>query len=214
MVNGIIFDLDGTLLDTLPDIAFTLNETLKKFSIAPITYSQAKRYVGNGARKLVERAVPPEKMNEFDKIFADFSVGYAKCENNLTQYFDGVENFLTCAAEKGVKIAVITNKPQRALDNVLAKFLGGFKFVAAIGQSEKYALKPDPASTFDVLKIMGVEAKDCAFVGDGETDVLTAQNAKTTCVAALWGYRSKEQLLKAGAKNFASSYRQLQQILL
>lgn len=214
MVKGIIFDLDGTLLDTLPDIAFTLNETLKKFSIAPITYLQAKRYVGNGARKLVERAVPPEKMNEIDKIFSDFSAGYAKCENNLTQYFDGVENFLTCAAEKGVKIAVITNKPQRALDNVLAKFFGGFKFVVAIGQSEKYALKPDPASTFDVLKIMGFEAKDCAFVGDGETDVLTAQNAKTTCVAALWGYRSKEQLLKAGAKNFASSYRQLQQILL
>lgn len=214
MVKGIIFDLDGTLLDTLPDIAYTLNETLKKFSIAPITYLQTKQYVGNGARKLVERAVPPEKMNEFDKIFSDFSAGYAKCENNLTQYFDGVENFLTCAAEKGVKIAVITNKPQRALDNVLAKFLGGFKFVAAIGQSEKYALKPDPASTFDVLKIMGVEAKDCAFVGDGETDMLTAQNAKTTCIAALWGYRSKEQLLKAGAKNFASSYRQLQQILL
>lgn len=212
MYKLIIFDLDGTLLNTSEDIRAVLNNSLKKFGLAPLTYEQTLRFVGNGAKKLIERAIGDNK-ELFGRVYADYSVNFAACDNNLTAPYFGEREFLTECKERGIKLAIITNKPADATAGVYKKHLSEFGFDAVVGQSEKFALKPDPASTLSVIKSLGVDKSECIFVGDGETDVQTAQNAGIDCVSVLWGFRSREQLEAAGAQVFAESYKELGEII-
>ncbi len=214
MYKAVIFDLDGTLLDTSRDIHKTLNTTLRKFSLPRISLEKTLEYVGNGAKKLVERAIPAEKLYLFGQVAEDYMKRFAVCDNSLTTLYEGEEDALKKLKERGVKLAIVTNKPQAATEGVYNKHLARFDFDFVAGQNVNCPLKPDPALAFKAAKAMGVDLRECLFVGDGETDVQTAKNAGMDCVAVLWGYRSKEQLKAAGAPAFAENYAQLVEFVL
>lgn len=210
MIKAIIFDLDGTLLDTSKDIHSVLNECLRRFSLPEIPYEKTLEYVGNGAKLLIERAVGAENAERAEEVYEYYSKRFAECENGLTDLYDGEKAALNFFKEKNIKLAVITNKPQDATENVIKKFFGNGYFDAVIGQSGAFGLKPDKASTEYVINKFGVDKSECLFVGDGETDVMTARNADVKCVSVLWGFRSKPQLAAAGAKHFANKFKELE----
>jgi len=208
MIKLIIFDLDGTLLNTLGDIHYTLNESLKKFNLPEITLSDARRFIGNGAKILVQKAVG-ERKDLADNVYKYYSGIFAKCTNERTTLYDGAAEVLTKLHSSGIKLAIVTNKPQDATCAVYAKYLSKFGFCEVLGQTEYYPLKPNPASTLAILGKYDIKASECVFVGDGETDIETARAAGIRCISALWGYRSAEQLKAAGATEFASDFYEL-----
>jgi len=211
MVKAILFDLDGTLLDTLPDIRKSLNVMLGEFSYPLLDTERAKQCIGDGARKLVERALPANAPNT-EACYARFRQLYAESENDLTKPFDGAMEFLRVAKERGVKLAVITNKPHEVTLRCINKFFPDlFDFVS--GDAGMFPCKPDPSLARFAALSLHVAPADCVFVGDGETDVKTALGAKMRGIAVTWGYRSEERLKEAGATEFVSSFEALRQKL-
>ncbi len=213
MIKAVIFDLDGTLLDTSRDIHSVLNASLKRFSVPEISLEQTIKFVGNGAKTLVERAAGKEYASLAPVIYADFSNAFAKCDNSLTALYEGEERVLNKLKADGIKLAVLTNKPQKAAENVYKKHLEKFGFDCVYGQTEDMPLKPNPQTALKIIENFNVKKGECLFVGDGETDVLTAENAGIKCVSVLWGYRSKEQLKSAGAEIFANSFSELEHLI-
>jgi phosphoglycolate phosphatase len=209
MYKGIIFDLDGTLLNTSMDIQKVLNNTLTHFSLPTISLEKTIEYVGNGAKSLVERALPVNCNVKLDEVYAHYVKHFAECDNNLTCLYEGEREVLLKLKAAGVKMAIITNKPQAATDGVYAKHLCYFNFDVVAGQSADCPLKPNPQSTLEAVKLMGLEPHDCLFVGDGETDIQTAKNAGLDCLSVLWGYRPEKLLKEAGATHFVKTYNEL-----
>ncbi len=211
MIRAVLFDLDGTLLDTLGDIHKTLNESLVRFSYPTVTLEQTRSFVGDGACELVKRAVP--KGQPWEECFEDFRTHYAVCDNSLTVPYEGELVLLKKLAACGVKLAIVTNKPHDAALKAVRDCLNGISFDFVGGDSGAFPCKPDPSLARYAALNMRVAPSECAFVGDGETDVLTAINADMTGVACLWGYRPKEALAAAGATCFAQNYAELEEIL-
>lgn len=213
MYECLIFDLDGTLVNTVGDIHAVLCRSLEKFNLPEISLEDTKRFVGNGAKKLVERAVG-SRSDMFEQVYAHYAKNFAECENNLSKLYSGeteaLEKFKAC----GIKLALVTNKPQRATENVYKKFLSKYDFCRVVGQHDGVPLKPDPTSTLKILSDLNVEKGRTLFIGDGETDVLTAKAAQIDCVSVLWGYRTRGQLEAAGAEIFANNYNELSKIVL
>lgn len=211
MIKAVLLDLDGTLLDTVEDIRASLNEALAAFSYPALTREQTCRFIGDGAYKLVERAVPAGTDNA-EECYELFHKLYAANDGSRTRAFDGAEAFLKACKARGVKTAVVTNKPQDATFSCVKRFFQTeFDFVG--GDSGSFPCKPDPTLALYAALTMRVAPAECAFVGDGETDVLTAKRAGMKGVAVLWGYRSKEQLEGAGAKRFVTDFTELQDLI-
>lgn len=202
-MRAVLFDLDGTLLDTLPDIARSLNETLLFYGYPACPLAQVRMYVGDGAKKLVERALPAGAA-DVEEVYAAFRERYGKSDHGLTAPYLGMHEALTELRARGMKLAVITNKPQEAAKACVEKFYGGlFDFVG--GDSGMFPCKPDPSLSRYCALTLRVPMGECLFVGDGEADVRTAKSAGMRCVSVLWGYRTREQLAAAGADSFISS---------
>ncbi len=214
MYKAVIFDLDGTLLDSLNDILHVLNSTLKHFGLPEISREQAKSYIGNGARELVRLALGSENADRLDDILAYYKERYAQSDNELASLYDGEEDALYALKERGVKIAILTNKPHAAAMRANGIFFEKFCFDLISGQTDGIALKPAPDAVYKILEELRVNKEECLFVGDGEADVLTAKNAGLDCVSVLWGYRTKEQLQAAGATRFAENFKKLQSEIL
>lgn len=212
MIKAILFDLDGTLLDTLDDIRYYVNATLQKFGYPPITREQARAYVGDGANKLIERSLPAECKNT-DECYADFLAAFSKSKNERTRLFAGELECLDSLRADGYRLAVVTNKPQEATEGCIKAFFpaGMFEFVG--GDTGMFPCKPDPTLARYAALSMRVSPAECAFVGDGEPDVLTAKHADMYGISALWGYRTKAQLQAVGATVFARDYFELRKIL-
>lgn len=201
----VIFDLDGTLLDTLPDLSENVNTMLSHFNFPLITDIEARNYIGNGLAKLVERSLPENFDRErFDEYFSYCKGVYDKSKNLKTKFFDGIIEVLKEFKKRGYKLAICTNKPQKPTENVYNQYLKEFNFDMVIGQSDSVKRKPDPTATLDIIDKLNVKKENVYFVGDGDADVLTAKNAGIKCISALWGYRDKEELIKVGANIFAS----------
>ncbi len=208
MIKAILFDLDGTLLNTSIDIYKTLNESLSVFNLPKVTLADTIKFIGNGAKKLIVRAVG-DKEEYIERVYSDYIVRFAKCGNSSTTLYEGEREFLFAAKKAGIKLAIITNKPQNATEVVCAQLLSEFGFDLIIGMSDRFALKPDPESTLYAINKLETDKKECLFIGDGETDVLTAKNAGVLGISALWGYRDKETLANFGALHFAKDYYEL-----
>lgn len=211
MIKAILFDLDGTLLDTVEDIRVCLNAVMRKFGYPEASRGQTCAYIGDGAFKLLERALPQGADNA-QECYEMFASLYAENKNTLTKPFEGAEAFLQKCVERGLKTAIITNKPQEATQNCVKQFFK-HKFDFVSGDSGAFPCKPDPSLALYAALTMRVAPAECVFVGDGETDALTAKYAGMFGISVLWGYRSRKQLEEAGATRFACDFAELEKIV-
>ncbi len=207
MIEAAIFDLDGTLLDTLPDICESVNAMLRAFGYPALSEEAVKERIGHGARYLVERAIPAG---------ADASSCYEwfcthRAEHGKTRHFAGMAE-LIAAWKNDLRLAVITNKTQSTAERLLFRHFGEGTFDYIGGDNGNFPLKPDPAQTRYAALKLRVAPKNCLLIGDGETDAETARRAGMIGVAALWGYRTREQLAGAGARLFAETPSDLEKI--
>ena len=209
MKKLVIFDLDGTLTNTSYDIMNSVNLTLAHFGYPEITLEETVSFVGNGARKLVERSLKGANCNNFDEIVAYYNNAYNFCGSPLTFVYDGMKDLMLKLDKEGYKLAIVSNKPQAGTDEVVGKFFGDIPVAYVFGQREGINTKPDRACVDFVLNELGVDGKDAVFVGDSEVDAMTAANAEIDGICVLWGYRSKDELLKVGATRFVSTANEL-----
>lgn len=209
-----IFDLDGTLIDSLPDIVENINVMLKKFGHEQRTYDEIRRFIGNGARKLVEESIG-ESLNsdDFEKRLEYYNKIYTESGSPNTRLYDGIEQTLLELKKRGYLLAVLTNKPQSTTDTVIKNYFSFIEFDRVVGQRNGVKCKPDKAATLNILAELDVSINDCVFIGDGETDFLTAKNCKIPCISVLWGYRDLVDLESVGANLFINCPKQLLDLL-
>lgn len=199
--KAVIFDLDGTLLNTLNDIKESLNKILVDFGYNTHSFNEYKYLVGNGAKILVERAVPkdtPESIKE--KILEKYLVYYEEHQYDNTCLYEGVEELLIKLNELGVSISILSNKPHNATISAVNHYFKRIKFSCVFGQRPGVPIKPDIAGAIEISDIVNVPPSEIIYVGDSNVDMKTAVSAKMFPVGVLWGFRSKEELLENGAK--------------
>lgn len=203
--------MDGTLIDASPDINHYLNLTLKKFGYAEITLAETRRFVGNGAAKLVERALKgkPCAEAEFCAIVKDYNDGYNFCDGSRTKVFGGMAELVARLNAEGFKTAVVSNKAQDGAEEVVKKFFPAVGFDYVCGLRDGAKPKPDRSCVDLTLSALGVSVGDAALIGDSDTDYLTMKNAGIDGVCVLWGYRTREELSALGATTFAKNPEEL-----
>ena len=210
MNKAVIFDLDGTLLDTIPDIADSVNQTLKHFGAPTVDYEFVRKAVGNGARKLIERCFGDGfSKEEIDERLDYYNRLYTDSGSPKTCVYDGMGEVLIQLKKRGYKLGILTNKPQMTTDDVYETYLKQYSFDVVVGFKQGVKVKPDPTVLNQMLADLDVLPKNAYFVGDGETDVEVSINANVNNVTVLWGNRDKDELSNAGAKVFAENPEQL-----
>lgn len=203
--QAILFDLDGTLLDTLDDLHDAVNHTLCAFSLPLRTKEETRLAVGDGVGMLIARSVPSgEAHPEFAEILSAFRQYYAANSRRKTKPYEGIPSLLTALREKGLRVGVISNKFDSAVKALCRDYFGNLVEIA-VGESKGVRRKPYPDSLFAAMASLGVSPDQCLYVGDSETDVRSAENAGIPCLSVLWGFRDKETLLAAGATQFAKT---------
>ena len=204
-----IFDLDGTLLSTLDDLAASCNYALRTNAMPERTTEDVRRFVGNGVKKLMERAIPDGLNNPlFEKTFADFRQHYMHHNLDSTQPYDGVMEMLRSLKQRGKHIAVVSNKFYAATQSLCKHFFGDLVEVA-IGEREDIRKKPAPDTVNEALRQMGVTKEKAVYIGDSDVDVMTAKNSGMPCISVLWGFRDHEFLVEHDATIFVSNPLQL-----
>ncbi len=202
--NTIIFDLDGTLLDTLEDLADATNYALRSLFMPERTIDEIRSFVGNGARRLMELAVPEGTANpKFDEAFAMFREYYALHCNDKTKPYAGILPLLRELKDGGVAIAIVSNKLDPAVKELSLTYFGGLADTA-IGEQEGIARKPSPDTVFAALRELGRTTADAVYIGDSDVDIMTAKNAGLPCISVLWGFRSQDFLQAHGATQLAA----------
>lgn len=213
MYKAVIFDLDGTLLNTLDDLANAGNYALKKAGLPVHETEKYKTFVGNGIPKLIERILPSESPRElYDRVYADFSSFYELHSADLTRPYDGLTELLAFLHAEKVRTAVVTNKAD-VFSNVLVKRFYGDNVELVIGQREGLPKKPDPAAINMVVERFGFDKADILYVGDSNVDMFTARNAGLASCGVLWGFRDRDELLGAGARFLAGNSGELKTII-
>lgn len=198
--SAILFDLDGTLLDTLDDLANAANATLAHFDYPLRTREEIRAFVGNGVGVLMEKALPEgHTAAQYEQALAWFRTYYAAHAQDSTHPYDGVEELLHTLHAHRTPFAIVSNKPEEAVCALNARYFGGMADFCA-GDITTRRRKPAPDSVNAALDALGVCAEDAVYVGDSEVDVQTAQNASLDLIAVDWGFRSRTQLLAAGAQ--------------
>lgn len=201
MKKAVIFDLDGTLLNTLDDLADSTNYALAKFGYPTRTIEEVRQFVGNGVAKLIERAIPEGKNNpNFEKCLSIFKENYAQNMYNKTAPYNGIIEMLSNLKSKGIKIAVVSNKFDLAVKELCKKYFEGFiDFAAGENEAQGIKKKPAPDTVISVLNEFNFAPKDAVYVGDSDVDIMTAKNSKMPCISVTWGFRDKKFLLENGA---------------
>ena len=208
MKIGVLFDLDGTLLDTLQDLHSAVNYALGQYGCPERTLDEVRRFVGNGARRLIQLALPGQgSVPSEEEVLAAFQAYYAAHARVKTGPYAGVAEALEKVREK-YPVAIVSNKPDVAVKLLCADFFSG---VYALGEAAGCPRKPAPDMIYKAMEAIGVDR--CVYVGDSETDVLTAQNAGVPCLSVLWGFRDRNCIEEAGGKHFCTDPAQLPAML-
>ena len=199
----IVFDLDGTLINSLEDLADSANHILTQHGFPTHPVDAYRYFVGDGVRKLIERILPPEERNDtqIEQCREEFVAYYKIHMEDKTSVYEGITELLTELKSRGLKIAVATNKVHIAVEPLMAKYFPGIRFDSLIGQREGIPVKPNPQIMYDILKETGCEPPKALHVGDTATDMQLASNAGVESVGVLWGYRPLDELQKAGAQH-------------
>ncbi len=197
-MKACIFDLDGTLTDTLESLTYSVNKTLGEMDLPPITADECESFVGNGARVLMEcslRAAGEENKDRLEEAMERYGrIFDANCTYHVTPY-EGVEEMLRGLKEKGIRLGVLSNKPHRQTVKVVREIFGENVF----NDTEQVPRKPDPAGVLRLLEEMLVTRDECLYVGDSEVDIQTGRNAGVRTISVTWGFRTREVLVAAGA---------------
>ena len=213
MFNVYVFDLDGTLLDTLQDLANSVNYALRQHGMPEHSIDDIRRFVGNGVRLLMERAVPDGARNpQFEAAFATFRQYYMQHSLDTTRPYDGIPELIHELKNRGCQMAVVSNKMMAATQELVHHFFPDIP--VAIGEHEAAGIrkKPAPDTVFEALRQLGIihhpssiihHPSDIVYVGDSEVDIETARNSGLPCISVLWGFRSCDFLLAHGATTFA-----------
>ena len=202
-----IFDLDGTLLDTLNDLAAAVNYALRQHGMPEHTIDDVRRFVGNGVRKLMERAIPDgEKNSDFEATFATFREYYMHHSLDTTRPYPGIKETLEALKAQGCRLAVVSNKMMAATQELCQYFFAD-TIEVAIGENEAAGIrkKPAPDTVFEALRQLGEEKGNAVYVGDSDVDYETACNSGLPCISVLWGFRDRDFLIQHGAKTFISA---------
>lgn len=198
----VIFDLDGTLLNTLEDLADSTNYALKTFNYPTRTIDEVRNFVGNGVAKLIERAIPDGLYNpNYKKCLELFKNNYKANMNNKTAPYSGIMELLEELKKMNVKTAVVSNKFDEAVRDLCCKYFNGLiDFSTGENESAGIRKKPAPDTVLKVLENFNIEKEHAIYVGDSEVDIQTAKNAELECISVLWGFKNKEFLQNNGAK--------------
>ena len=194
----VIFDLDGTLLNTLEDLCDSTNFALASFSYPERTLAEVRSFVGNGIGKLIERAVPEGTESDVcAEVLGVFKAHYAENCNNKTRAYDGIVPLLACLKSENVKIAVVSNKIDSAVKALCERYFAEYIDVA-MGETANIRRKPAPDAIFAAMELLGAEKESTVYIGDSEVDVESAKNAGIDLVAVSWGFRDAEMLASLG----------------
>lgn len=199
MFDTLIFDLDGTLINSLKDLKESTNYALKQFGYEQKSIEEIRNYVGNGVKKLIERAIPDGVNNpDYEDCLSVFKSHYKINMFNTTRPYPGIIELLKILKTKGIKTAVVSNKFDAAVKELCKNYFGTL-IDTAVGETEKVKKKPAPDSVLEAMKILDSNKKNSIYIGDSEVDVKTAKNAGIKCIGVCWGFRSKNILIENGA---------------
>ncbi|MBN1780225.1 HAD family hydrolase [bacterium] len=211
--KAVIFDLDGTLLDTLDDLADSMNAVLRDKGLPEHPVDAYRYFVGNGAAKLVFRALPEEQRNDafIRECLALFRDAYGRGWKMKTRLYEGVPELLDALTRQRIPMCVLTNKPQDFAELCIREFMPQWHFAVILGQREGVPLKPDPAGPAEIGGRLSIPAENILYLGDSNVDMQTAVNAGMFPVGALWGFRSETELRNNGASEVISTPEDLMQ---
>lgn len=197
-----IFDLDGTLTDTLDSLTFSVNETLKEMGLAPITREQCRMFVGNGSRVLMEKALNAGGAESSDRLDEAMEIYGRIFDANCTYHvipYDGIPELLEEMRARGISLAVLSNKPDRQAVHVVEEIFGKDTFQWIQGQKEGIPRKPDPYAALQIAGKLGARPEESLYVGDSEVDIATGMAAEMKTIGVSWGFRGRDSLAGAGA---------------
>ena len=209
MKNTAVFDMDGTILNTLDDLMDSTNFALKNNGLKERSLEEIRFFVGNGIQKLIERAVPQGTSKEvFEKVFADFKSHYKIHCADKTSYYDGIPSVVQTLRKMGVKTAVVSNKADFAVQELVEVYFRGL-FDVALGEKTGVSKKPSPDMVNAALSVLGVEKESAFYIGDSDVDFETAKNSSLDFIGVSWGFRGRKFLENLGAKNIIDSPEEL-----
>ena len=212
-ISTIVFDLDGTLLHTLEDLADSTNYALRQYGFAERTLEEIRAFVGNGVRKLIERALPEGAENPFfNSVFSCFKSYYVDHCMEKTGLYAGIPEMLHELKSAGYHLAIVSNKLQSGVDELYEHYFSDTVEVA-VGERPELNRKPAPDMVLLALEKLGVSTDEAVYVGDSDVDVATARNSGLPCISVLWGFRDKEFLVQHGAHCFAQTPEEICRII-
>ena len=205
MYRTFIFDLDGTLLNTLCDLATSVNYALRTHGMPERTIDDIRSFVGNGVRLLMERAIPQGTANPcFEEAFGTFRQYYMEHSLDTTSPYPGITEVIHTLKERGCRLAVVSNKFYAATQELVRHFFPDIEVAIGEHEAEGIRKKPSPDPVFEAFRQLGVRAEGAVYVGDSDVDIQTAHNSGLPCISVLWGFRNREFLLAHGATTFIS----------
>lgn len=209
-----VFDMDGTILDTLEDLKDSTNFALEKCGYPTRSYDEVRRFVGNGIRKLIERAVPEGlTVEQIDRVHEVFTEHYKVHCADTTKAYDGIKPLLGKLRASGVKTAVVSNKADYGVQELCKEYFDGL-FDYAVGEREGIRRKPAPDAVNEALRVLGIDKSEAVYIGDSDVDFETAKNAELPCISVLWGFRDEEFLREKGATLFVRDPAEIYDIIM
>jgi len=215
MPSCLVFDLDGTLVDSLPGITASLNRALVAKGMGPHAHQAVRGFIGNGSRVLMRRAAGEGASEQLvDELEGEFKTDYDSTWSDGTSVYPGIHDLLTDLQRRGIPLAVLSNKPHPFTVEIVERIFPGLEFSAVFGQRPGIPLKPDPTGALEILKLLGASAADSMFIGDSTMDLETARHAGMRAIACGWGYHDAGRLMAAGADFFVNTVPELKDLLL
>ncbi len=213
--KAVIFDLDGTLLDTLGDIASCMNDVLERLDFPMHELDKYKYFVGDGIKVLVERVIPEDKrtLETIETCLSEYREEYSKRWDEKARPYDGIPELLDELVSRNIKLAILSNKPHQITVSAVEKLLSKWHFEVIYGERTGLPKKPDPHSAFEIIDIIGVKPEEILYLGDTNVDMETANAAGMYPVGVLWGFRDADELNESGAKTLIAHPMELVRLL-